>query len=385
MKQNISEMLNDLSVEDISINNTSPLSSRNIRGRTMERVGITGKMRRKMVFSKAALIAAVLMSMMVTACTADTVFNEGRLFGVFFDSELTKQQLKTLVNIGKTFDQEDKLTSNGAVLTPISVVTDGQICYLYFRLEAPEGVVLEDLPEDRTYSFMGKDHPRQELEAIFENERYTLKDEKVNALPDEDPTDNVKEFVLELNAYWTSGFNGNTVRLRIPGLWVKGLPDTSSKYHYSKVFSADFEFDITVSKVDERIDLKDVGVSHYVEEYDFSVNLKRIMITPLRMEVYYSATLPENEDILPAGGYAQLVMKDGTKLTFGDLSHVSDGPNVGYQVLSKVAEYYDMDVSTVVRDYKLDDRSVKYVFEEPVVLEEIDYIVWCGGKIIDVN
>ena len=134
--------------------------------------------------------------------------------------------------------------------------------------------------------------------------------------------------------------------------------------------------------------MKDVDVSHYIEKYDFSVNLEHVIITPLRMEVYYTATLPENEDILPDGGYAQIVMKDGTKRTFGDLSHVSDGPDVGYHVLSKVAEYYGIDpekfAQSVAREYNLDTYD-RYTFEEKLVLEDIVYIVWCGGQIIDVN
>jgi hypothetical protein len=98
--------------------------------------------------------------------------------------------------------------------------------------------------------------------------------------------------------------------------------------------------------------------------------------------------LPENEDILPDGGYAQLVMKDGKKLTLGDVSDVSDGPDVGYRVLSKFAAYYGYDAEklaqTVAREAHC-DTSVRYIFDEPVVLEDIDYIVWCGGQIIDLN
>ena len=81
-------------------------------------------------------------------------------------------------------------------------------------------------------------------------------------------------------------------------------------------------------------------------------------------------------------------MKDGTKLTFGDHSDVSDGPDVGYQVLSKKAADLGVDaekfVESVAREYNLDTYD-KYTFEEPVVLEDIDYIVWCGGQIVDVN
>ena len=379
MKHRYSDLLDAVGAEDVSLDKMPLVSPRRIRERTFEQIGVCKKKRRLSVLSRVAVAAVVLMSLMVTACAADTVLNDGRLFGGFFGTDLSKKQINMLNAIGKIFDQEDKLTSNGAVLTPISVVTDGRICYLHIRLQAPEGLVLEDLAEDKTYSFTGKENKREEMEVVFDFERHTLNKVKVNALPDSNPSDNVKEFVLEFYASWTSGFNGNTVRIRIPGLWVKGLPDTNSKYHYSKLFSADFEFDITVNNVDERIHMKDVDVSHYIEKYDFSVNLEHVIITPVRMEVYYTATLPENEDILPDGGYAQIVMKDGTKRTFGDLSHVSDGPDVGYHVLSKVAEYYGIDpekfAQSVAREYNLDTYD-RYTFEEKLVLEDIDYIVW---------
>ena len=388
MKHRYSDLLDGVSAEDVTLKKMPLVSSRRIREKTFEQLGVSKKKRKLSVMSRVAVVAAVFASLMITACAADTVFNDGAFFGGFFGNDLSENQIDTLNTIGKTFDQEDKLTSNGAVLTPISVVTDGRICYLHIRLQAPEGVVLQDLPEDKTYSFTGKENKREEMEVVFDFERHTLSKVKVNALPDSNPSDNVKEFVLEFYASWTSGFNGNTVRIRIPGLWVRGLPDTNSKYHYSKLFSADFEFDITVNRVDQRIDLKDLGVTHYIEKHDFSVNLEQIIITPLRMEVYYTATLPENEDILPDGGYAQLVMKDGKKLTLGDVSDVSDGPDVGYRVLSKFAAYYGYDAEkfaqTVAREAHC-DTSVRYVFDEPVVLEDIDYIVWCGGQIIDLN
>ena len=61
---------------------------------------------------------------------------------------------------------------------------------------------------------------------------------------------------------------------------------------------------------------------------------------------------------------------------------------MGYQVLSKKAAELGLDVEkfvqSVAREYNLDTYD-KYTFDEPLVLEDIDYIVWCGGQIVDVN
>lgn len=398
MKRNISELLDGISADDMQIVEKTPLSSKVIRQRTMGRIG-ENKSKTVRWRPRVAVIAAVLLMLLISACAADQALNEGQLFGGFFGTELSEKQSAVLNNIGKDYEYykgnnwywyndelkpEDKLSSNGATLTPIYAVCDGRLCYIHIRLEAPEGTVLEDLAENQTYSFSGMDSWKDSMEVKFAFESHNVSNATVHILPDEDPTDNVKEFVLEIYASWTSGFNGNRVRLRIPGVWIRSKTGSGSRYSYAKQLDAEFEFDITIDRMDERIDMKELEVSHYIEQHDFSVNLEQIIITPLRMEVHYTATLPDNEDILPDGGYAQIVMKDGTKYTFGDVSHVSDGPDVGYQVLSKVGEYYGLNMTNVVRECNLDTYD-KYTFDEPVVLEDIDYIVWCGGKIIDVN
>lgn len=358
----------------------------------------TGKRVNLRLFGKIVAIAAVLTSLMITVYAADTAFGGGELFGGFFGGAAEKQggvvsttgrpyAEKEYTYPKKENTKKNVLTSNGATITPLSSVTDGRTCYLHFRLEAPEGVVLPDLPEDKYYSFTGNNYLSERIEVDFTFEGHAFDELNVEAdvLPDSDPTDNVKEFLLELYAPWSSGFYAKTFRVSIPGLWVRGSTLSEEYRNYlSKVFGAEFEFDVTPKRVEQKIDLKDLGVSHYVEKHDFTLNLERIIITSLRLEVHYTATLPENEDILPDGSYAQIVMKDGTILTYGDRSNVSDGPDVGYQVLSKAGEYYGLDFRDVAREYNLDTYA-KYSFAEPIVLEDIDYIVWCGGNVIDVN
>lgn len=388
MKRNISELLNDLTVDDVQLSKTSELSARRIKQKTMERVGAKKTVNLRWC-GRIALVAAVLMSLMITVYATDAVLGDGVLFGGSSGSDISDKQVDVLNTTGRDFgytgskkEDEDILTSNGATITPISAVSDGRICYLHIRLEAPEGVVLEDLPEGREYAFSGNGYG--EYIKVHRYEVHTLSDVGVTVLPDENPTDNVKEFVLELYADWMFGFIGNNVRISIPGVWIRDVPETTERDYYSKLFSAEFVFDFTVTHRDEEINLKNLGVSHYIEKYDFTVNLERVVITPLRLEIHYTATLPENEDVLPDGRYAQIVMKDGTRLTYGDLSHISDGPDVGYQLITKLSEYHGINFKNVAREYNC-DRTVYFSFDEPLVLEDIDYIVWCGGKIVDVN
>ena len=343
---------------------------------------------------RAAVAAAAIMLMRISAYAADAVFNDGAIVarisekitaGLFPGDNRSGHSMMDK----KPGYQEDvadhrgqepvgSVTSNGAIITPISAISDFNVCHLHIRLEAPEGIVLEDLPESRKYVI-------KSLKVLYGNdETHTLNDVKTTALPDENPTDHVKEFVLELHSDWMFGFVGKKLRITIPGLWVQGAAGGPDKNYECKLFSAEFEFEFPVEHRNEKIVLKDLGVSHYIEKYEFTVNLERVSITPLSLEIRYTATLPEDENVLPDGGYAQIVMKDGTRLTFGDLSHVSDGPDVGYQLINKLSEYHGIDFVNVAREYNL-DRTVQYGFDEQLELENIDYIVWCGEKVIDIH
>lgn len=339
-----------------------------------------------------AVAAAVFMSLMVTACAADQVFNDGKVYQEIISNNpiIVQPQKKPSTTKPATTNKgsTDVLTDNGATITPMSAYHDGKVCFLHIRLEAPEGIVLEDLPKDKKYRFSDEFGFRDRVEVEFTFETHQIQNEVVKVLPDEDPTDNVKEFLLELHADQSWSYYGKAIKIRIPGLWLRGVFPYESKNLNENIFKADFEFKIALNHLDERIDMKNLENSLYVEEHDFTVNLERIIVTPLRLEVHYTATLPEDENILPDGSYAQIVMKDGTKRTFGDLSHVSDGSDVGYHVLSKEAAYLGVDaekfVESVARECYMDTYR-RYTLDEPLVLADIDYIVWCGGQIIDVN
>lgn len=348
----------------------------------------------------AAAVAAIMLTT-VSAYAVDAVFNDGAIAariseklndGGFPENDGPSDKIKeTKPTISRPQqdapdDQEQKpaesFTSNGVTVTPISAISDGRVCYVHIRLEAPKDMVLEDLPKSREYALTG---------AVRVHDGGIVRDAEVTTLPDEDPTDNVKEFILELHSDWMFGFIGQKLRITIPGLCVRGVPGTTEKTYENKLFDLKLRIELPVTHITksyEEIELKNMQNSHYIEKYDFTVNLESITITPFRIEIHYTATLPEDENVLPDGGYAQIVMKDGTRLTFGDQSNISDGPDVGYQLLSKFCQWNGLDFNNyygrVARECYLDD-TINFGFKEELALEEIDYIVWCGGQIIDVN
>lgn len=329
-----------------------------------------------------AAVAAIIMVLTLTAFAAENVGNNDWLSTVF-EKPLTNRQEQVLENLEKDFSDRNStepVTSNGVTITPISAICDTRICYLHIRLEAPEGVVLEDLPEDQTYSFSGETLiERMEMKYLQYTE--TLNNVKVTALPDEDPTDNVKEFMLEMHADWYMGFNGEKASLRIYGLWIKDV----NKAVYKNVLRCNLKLDFTVGYVGDRIDLREIGLSVYNEQYDFTVNLERMYITHLRMVIHYTATAPNDfQEIIPDGAVCRIVMKDGTSILVGDQSKESDGEMVGYFRVSKAEELTGLDMTSLARECYL-DNTVETRFDEPIVLEDIDYIIWCGDQVIDVN
>lgn len=382
MERKISELLDDLYVEDVKLTGRTPLSTYRIREKTLKRIGA-----RKTVgvrwFGRIAAVAAVIMLLTLTAFAAENIVSDNDWVSAVFDNPLTVKQKQVVESLEKDFSNKNStqpVTGDGVTITPISAVCDNRICYLHVRVEAREGIVLPDLPENQTYSFSGGNIGERMQIAYYQyNEDIT--NVKVTTLPDEDPTDNIKEFVLEMHADWYVGFNGQRVSLKFYGLWIKEV----NKLVYKNVFKCDQELGFTVGFDDDRIDIKDTGLSIYNEPYDFTVNLERVYITHLRVVIHYTATSPNDaQEIVPDGGVCRVVMKDGTSILLGDQSKVSDGEMVGYFRVSKAEELTGLDMTTLARELYLDNK-VELCFDEPITPEDIDYIVWCGDQIIDIN
>lgn len=335
-----------------------------------------------------AAVAAVIMVLTLTALAAEHV-GEGNWLGesdwisAVFEKPLTekpKQVVETLANDFSDRNPTEPATSNGVTITPISAICDNRVCYLHIRLEAPEGTVLADLPEDQTYSFSGE-YPGEGIQRVYFNYTEPVVNVQVTALPDEDPTDNIKEFMLEMHTDWYLGVNGQRVTLKFGGLWIKDV----NKEVYKNVLRCNLKLSFTVSYNSDRIDIQDTGLSIYNEQYDFTVNLERVYITNLRMVILYTATAPNDfQEIIPDGAVCRIVMKDGTSILVGDQSNTSDGEMVGYFRVSKAEAYTGLNMTNLAREHYLDNK-VEMHFEEPIVLEDIDYIIWCGDQIIDVN
>lgn len=374
MNKRISELLNDLDAECISLHSTPCLSQKKIRNMTMERAGFRGKMRNKSIRAKVALIAAAVLSLMITACAADTAFNGGAFFGGFFGSKFSKKQQALFTEMGQNFDQT--VTSDGATIKLLWGIADEDCMYLHMQVTAPEGVVLRDLGENEAYALRDKNLQSPVFVQYLPNDylrpnnwKKSYVDPYVAALPDEDPTDNVKEFVVRL---WKDSdkdeyiFNGPLPkRISFGGLYIHKLRDKGCE----RLFSGSFEFDISINNENREVQTVTVdvgGVTYYNEEYDFTTTVNSVTITPLRIMVDCDRTQSNNQYVFARGGPIRIVMKDGT-------------------TIDAIEAYYDASAHYYPHPDSVVGIGTESRFDIPIVVDDIDYLIIGDDNIVDVN
>lgn len=371
MKRTISDLLDGVPADDIEFNEKTPLSARRIKAKALSQVGQKNRTTVRWL-PRVALIAAVIMLMTLTAFAADEVLNDGALFSVFFGDTLSDDEAALVNDIGKTFGES--VTSRGTTITPLRAIADETSYWLYLRVEAPEGVVLPDISEEEGYyySFESKDNSHKILLETFDIRYNKWVEISINggmaeALADDNPTDNVKEFVLYLSKDGTSTiFNGPwQKRLTITGLSLyQGITNDEQL-----LFKGTFTFDISLHNEhrDEQYIVIDTGeISFYNEEYDFTTTVTRVSLTPLQIMVDWKNTEPNNKYIFPCGGPVQIFMKDGT-------------------VVEAKGSYIDVSAQKIFHPDSIVGIGSSERLDEPIVLENIDYIVIGGEYTFDVN
>lgn len=370
MKHNISDLLDDVYVDDIEMKTLSPLSPRRIKTKTLERVG-TKKVKNHRWLGRIGVAAAVIALMTMTVFAADTVLNDGAMWDKLFGKDLSENQMTLIDDMGRTFGES--VTVNGTTITPLRAVADSKTYFLYMRVEAPEGVVLPDLDCSGEYDYSYTLGGNYSLQCQV---RYQRTDKApwrrvdasctATALPDEDPTDNVKDFVVKISDWGDFGFldRNSRTKLYFSGIYIHKWKTPE----WNKVLSGEFEIDIGINNVNrdnQMVKIDTGGVSFYNEEYDYTTTVDEVKIYSLHVELDYSYTQPSDHLIWPYGGPLQLVMKDGT-------------------VVEALEDHFD------ARDQRVADpedvAGCKLVcFEEPIVVADIDYIILGGEHIFDVN
>ena len=380
MKKRITDLLDGYGDGRVELSGDTPLSSARIKELTMSKITPNKK---KITRWPVRLLAAAAIVAALTASAFAVVHiaGAGELMQNFFtkgDAPLTTGQIGALDQVGKTFGEG--VTDNGATITPIAAIADANCYYLRLRIEAPEGAVLPDLDPDAdgAYQLWGTNWPEEML--TFTSETGDLiggYNSYTEVLPDDDPTDNVKEIVVRYTtSYWGNNAvfnNGSAKLLTIRGLWIQS-PDKV----YTPVFTGEFVLDVG-GRFDERVLAVDCGGADYRDDtgYGYTTWLDRVELSPLSITVSYRNNVNEGIELkegtmfVPPGFQGlRVVMKDGTVAV--DYAPRDLGVPDGW------------DPAVMLSDGPGETVETHALFDQPLDLDQVDYIKF-GEHIIYTN
>ena len=380
MKRNISDLLDRYPAEDVELGGNTPYSPTRIKEITMKKIHTETKSGKKGFRPARLLVAAAVAAAFTVSALAAGRLLGGELFGDVFsrgDGSLTPGQMETIDRLVQTFEGQDgaapaAVTDNGASITPIAALADENIYYLRLRVEAPEGTALPDLDWDRdeaVYQLFGPEAAdRLTLEpaqGAYPADAFGYQLD-FRPLPDSEPNDNVKEFVVQFTNLSDGGIalnDGVSKQLTIHGLWTQ-----DSDKAYTPIFTGEFAFDIGLNFQSQLLDLAVDGLTWSTQAedefrgvaYDVTNTVKQMSLSPLSLSYRYTTTLPKDNSWIDAGlGPVELILKDGTEIPciHGHDTDVGD-PQAGTRELEGFI-----------------------VFDQPLDLSQVDYVQYGDNKI----
>ena len=331
------------------------------------------------------IAAAVVAALSVSALAVGHFFKAGEQFQDFFtpeDGALSQNQLNVIDQLGQVFDGEGgpapaAVTSNGATITPIAAIADENVYYLRLRVEAPEGTALPDLDGDHYYQFFdNKDYDKYKLtvepaEGAYPEHAFGVT-ETFTVLPDDEPNDNRKEFVITLTNHSYEGValnDGVSKVLTIHGLWIQ-----DAYKDYTPVFTGEFQFDIGLNFQSQTVNLDAKGVSWTDQVLDYTNTLEYLTLSPLSFSFCYHTTLPDNEYFGPSVSIS-IVLKDGTEFV--------PGYDSTQETIDYLKGWHDLAPEDILPlpGKPGPDTKGYFAFDEPLDLSQVDYVAFGDVKI----
>ncbi|MBQ8562870.1 MAG: hypothetical protein IJ443_03125, partial [Firmicutes bacterium] len=356
--------------------------------------------------------AAIITVLTLTAVTAEEIYGAGDWFrsilniqleedgkrventGVTIRDSISDAQIEVVNDLGRVFKEQTQ-TSEGTTVTMHAAYGDAHILHLYLTAEAPEGAVL---PDNILYSFHDGNEEYQELEERYvpltpgENAPYKRISQQldIEALPDDDPGDNKKDFhvVLYGQAGTDCSFNdGYSKFFNIRGIWQQ-IPNVDGDVDgYELLAPGEFAFEVGLAGGAEMIELKDAGGFVYGGEksrtwthdspcflcedvltgendphtglpihsetwvYEVTVKSMRVSSTSVEWEVEYTC----DDEQKGFGLEFRVVMKDGTTPAAGRGGSLNDTPQwlTGGAGVASGLTYFSVPIDLAEVDYIL--------------------------------
>jgi len=384
MKRRISDLMDGFPVEGYELPNSTPLSSQRIKELTMRKINQTPKRR---ILPRILVIAAVVAALSTTAFAAEVLFNASDFFGEILNARLSEGkngendtstretlsegQIEVLDELGGSFQPQTQ-TSQGTNVTLAAAYGDAYMLHLYMQVTAPEGVVL---PDGILYDFCDWNAIDYSVEEPWENlkpgedapYKTISRAVDIETLPDENPGDNHKNFLVTIHGQSGSKckFNdGYSKFFNMTGIYEQ-VPDVNGDEDgYVLLAPGEFSFNVGFVNEMEIVDLDVKGLTYgghktrtwthdsechplcdenltgetdpetglpiHFEEYNYSVTVRSMTISPLsaEWEVEYEC----DDKQFSFGLEFHVVLKDGTVVKFmrsgyggQDNGHVSCG------------------------------------------------------------
>lgn len=380
MKRNISDLLDRYPAEDVELGGNTPYSPTRIKEITMKKIHTATKSGKKGFRPARLLVAAAVAAAFTVSALAAGQLLGGELFGDVFsrgDESLTPGQMETIDQLVQTFEGQDgaapaAVTDNGASITPLAALADENVYYLRLRVEAPEGTALPDLDWERDgacYQLFGPEAAdRLTLEpaqGAYPADAFGYQLD-FRPLPDSEPNDNVKEFVVQFTNLSDGGIalnDGVSKQLTIHGLWTQ-----DSDKVYTSIFTGEFAFDIGLNFQSQLAELEAGGLtwSTRAEDelrgavYDVTNTVAEMSLSPLSLSYRYTTTLPKDNNWIGAGlGPVEIVLTDGTSIP---CIHGRDTDVGNSQAGTRELEGF-------------------VVFDQPLDLSQVDHLQYGDNKI----
>lgn len=370
MKRRISDMLDGFSAPNLEMEQSTPLSSQRIRELTMKKINNKKKKSRHLGL-KLLVAAAIIAAMSMTAVAAEQIFGAGDWFRDVLKMELQESkdraekdgldvtiqetigqnQIEIVNNLGQVFE-EKRITSQGTTMSLTAAYADANVLHMYLQVEAPEGTVL---PDNVLYKFYDPDHygayeaNRWGPLELGEDAPYDVAGFQFEgeALPDDDPADNKKDFHIIL--YKQPGTemelnDGVTKLWHSDGVYQQMVDADGDEDSYVQLAAGEFVFDISLANDVKVVELDVAGLTYggtknrtwthrnecgescqenltgevdvetglpiHSESWEYTVTARSLTISPLSVEWECEFTCSD-EDVYPSLAY-QIVMKDGT-------------------------------------------------------------------------
>ncbi len=394
MKMRISDLLDNYQEDALITEEATPLSMKRIEKMTMAAIKPQKRHPVRRFVPKVLAAAAMISLLTVTAIAEEREWKASDWFRSAVEKRVQQEQniaqrneqqwepkesvdqyqLEAIDEHGKAVNQS--VTQNGTTITLLALYGDEYALTLYFRVEAPEGTVL---PDEGEYYFRDPSRqpggPQLKVPAGYEfaGNRYPSPE----AMPDDDPTDNQKDFVVTMSHMPDTRYKQTKTwqfhdevpkTFTIWGLYRRtGYRKVGYSFHnvYEELVTGEFTFDITNAHTVQRKEIDVTGCEYsghvqdgqnpetkeYSLDFTYTVYPERLTLSPFTAEVACRYASSGDVDY-PVVDF-QIVMKDGSsqRYTWWDgITNMSNESGDGWS-------------SYIVQ------------FMTPINLEQIDYVL----------